>query len=55
MPQLMIALPSPGFGTVLRQGLIVHPQIADALAARGAGDEQRGFRQTVGGHETVFE
>ncbi len=43
-----------GFGTVLRQGPVVHSQIADALAARSTGDEQRGFRQTVGGHETVF-
>ncbi len=37
----LIALRLAGFGTVLRQGPIVHPQVADALAARSTGDEQR--------------
>ncbi|MCY1355262.1 hypothetical protein D9M69_416760 [compost metagenome] len=41
------------FDAVLRQGLIINPQVADALAARCAGHEQGGFGQTVGGHETV--
>jgi hypothetical protein len=41
------------FDTVLCQGLIVHPQVADALAARCAGHKQCGFDQTVGSHETV--
>ncbi|VVM56012.1 hypothetical protein PS639_01031 [Pseudomonas fluorescens] len=38
---------------VLRQRLIVHPQVANTLTARAAGDEQRAFGQTIGRHETV--
>ncbi|MNK71558.1 hypothetical protein D3C87_910110 [compost metagenome] len=41
-------------GAVLCQRLIVHAQCRDTGAARGAGDEQRGFGQTVRGHEVVL-
>ncbi|MCY1389137.1 hypothetical protein D9M71_39270 [compost metagenome] len=41
------------FHPVLRQGLIVYPQVADAFAACCAGHKQGGFGQTVGGHEAV--
>ncbi|MNX76351.1 hypothetical protein D3C86_1078570 [compost metagenome] len=42
------------FGAVLRQGLIVYTQVADALTTRCTGDEQCGFGQTIRGHEAVF-